>query len=140
MRDQPFVMPFHMRLSPGEMFSFHLEDQGKSDNSDLLGLTQEEYFDFHSGKLRLTPELAGRLESVTGHDVGYWERIERGFQEALPHLHKPSPALLATLEEGEPALARHFLAEQVSKLIRLGMLREAQALLDLPEHQVLAEM
>lgn len=128
----PFEIPFHMRPTPGEMFEDMVLSQDLPSMPSRLRLSVDEYCDFKAGKLRMTPELAQDLATITQSKADYWWGLEASFLEAIPQLKSASPALLDCLESSDKALARHFLGEQVRRLIGLGLLLEAANLITDP--------
>lgn len=70
---------------PGATIQEQLEDRGMTQKSFALrmNLSENHVSQLINGDVRLTPEIAERLEMVLGIPAGFWNNLEAIYQEKL---------------------------------------------------------
>lgn len=77
--------PEIIAVPPGETIKEQLKDKGLSQKefAARMDLPEEHISRLISGDMRLTPEIAARLEKALGVPSGFWVNLERIYREKL---------------------------------------------------------
>lgn len=75
----------YIATPPGETIKEQLSDKGMNlkDFADKMNMPEESISKLISGEVRLTPEIAVKLEKALGVPAGFWNNLEAIYRERI---------------------------------------------------------
>ncbi|MFR7418292.1 HigA family addiction module antitoxin [uncultured Megasphaera sp.] len=75
----------YIATPPGATITEQLEERGMTQNefSKRMGMSEKQISQLMNGDVRVTPDMAEKLELVLGVPAGFWNNLEAIYQEKL---------------------------------------------------------
>ena len=75
----------YIATPPGGTITEQLEERGMTQNefSKRMGMSEKQISQLMNGDVRVTPDMAEKLELVLGVPAGFWNNLEAIYQEKL---------------------------------------------------------
>ena len=80
-----FESKSYIATPPGATITEQLEERGMTQNefSKRMGMSEKQISQLMNGDVRVTPDMAEKLELVLGVPAGFWNNLEAIYQEKL---------------------------------------------------------